>query len=267
MNSSPDPQLPIDVAVDETHTFLGEVLPPPPARVIEVGGGRGEVAERLLGDGYALKLIDPSPTSVAAARRRGIDCVEQSWIDYGATEFGRTEFGASEHYDAALFVRSFHHITPVSEAAGIAAKCLVPGGCIVIEDFAFQTAEPALIEWCATTAERLRETGEFAPEAGTLLDHLLNDSRGPAEAWQHWGDDVHGIHSEDEMLTALQQHFTMDLRRSVPYAYRYFLTGLPNDASGVATARELLDAERRAIADGAFAAIGRRWVGSARITR
>ncbi|MFI7107139.1 class I SAM-dependent methyltransferase [Nonomuraea sp. NPDC050227] len=52
-----------------TRDVLRRTLPPPPARVLDVGGGTGVHAEWLLADGYEVDLLDPVPLHVERAAR------------------------------------------------------------------------------------------------------------------------------------------------------------------------------------------------------
>jgi SAM-dependent methyltransferase len=52
-----------------TQDVLRRVLPPVPAKVLDVGGGTGVHAEWLAADGYDVELIDPVPLHVAQAER------------------------------------------------------------------------------------------------------------------------------------------------------------------------------------------------------
>ncbi len=49
---------------------LGEMLPPPPARVLDVGGGSGVVAVPLAEQGYDVTLLDSSEGMLRVARER-----------------------------------------------------------------------------------------------------------------------------------------------------------------------------------------------------
>lgn len=49
--------------------MLRRRLPPPPARVLDVGGGTGVHAEWLSADGYEVELLDPIPLHVERASR------------------------------------------------------------------------------------------------------------------------------------------------------------------------------------------------------
>ncbi len=45
-------------------------LPQPPAAVVDIGGGAGQMAARLTGDGYDVTLLDPSAEMLREARSR-----------------------------------------------------------------------------------------------------------------------------------------------------------------------------------------------------
>jgi 2-polyprenyl-3-methyl-5-hydroxy-6-metoxy-1,4-benzoquinol methylase len=52
------------------HHQLTEQLPPPPASVLDVGGGAGNQSVPLAREGYDVTLLDPSPAMLAKARER-----------------------------------------------------------------------------------------------------------------------------------------------------------------------------------------------------
>jgi SAM-dependent methyltransferase len=52
------------------HQHLLEHLPPPPARVLDVGGGAGHQSFPLAATGYDVTLLDSSPAMLAKARER-----------------------------------------------------------------------------------------------------------------------------------------------------------------------------------------------------
>src|SRR5215208_6287619 len=51
-----------------TIDLLSRHLPPPPARIVDIGGGPGAYAVWLAGLGYDVRLIDPVPLHVEEAR-------------------------------------------------------------------------------------------------------------------------------------------------------------------------------------------------------
>jgi S-adenosylmethionine-dependent methyltransferase len=52
------------------HHHLRTHLPPPPARLIDVGGGAGHQSLPLARDGYDITLVDPSSTMLERARQQ-----------------------------------------------------------------------------------------------------------------------------------------------------------------------------------------------------
>ena len=55
---------------ERTREILARVLPGPPARIVDVGGGAGAYALWLAAQGYDVHLLDASPRLVEEARRR-----------------------------------------------------------------------------------------------------------------------------------------------------------------------------------------------------
>src|SRR3954471_12289508 len=55
-----------------TQVLLDRYLPPPPARVLDVGGGPGVHATRLPRRGYDVELVDPVPLHVEQAPASGL---------------------------------------------------------------------------------------------------------------------------------------------------------------------------------------------------
>jgi S-adenosylmethionine-dependent methyltransferase len=49
------------------HAHLRAHLPPPPAAIVDIGGGAGHQALPLARDGYDVTIVDPSPAMLAAA--------------------------------------------------------------------------------------------------------------------------------------------------------------------------------------------------------
>jgi 2-polyprenyl-3-methyl-5-hydroxy-6-metoxy-1,4-benzoquinol methylase len=92
-----------------TLELLGRYLPPPPADVLDVGGGPGVYASRLAREGFRVSLIDLLPLHVeqAAALSAG-----QSDAPF-ATALGdaRKLEASDESADAVLLLGPLYHLT------------------------------------------------------------------------------------------------------------------------------------------------------------
>jgi SAM-dependent methyltransferase len=105
-------------------------LPGPPARVLEVGAGSGELAAALRADGYEVLAIDPEPGSAAVERLALAD------LDVADAEF-----------DAAVAVVSLHHVHPLGASLGSLARAVRPGGTLIVDEFDADAFEERAAAW------------------------------------------------------------------------------------------------------------------------
>src|SRR5215210_2067074 len=115
----------------------------PPARVLEVGCGEGELARALARDGYSVTAIDPRAPEGPIFRRERIE------------EF--SDPGRFNHVVASL---SLHHVEDLGVALGNIADLLREGGRLVVVEFAWDRIDEATAEWAmerlpaASTSEK-----------------------------------------------------------------------------------------------------------------
>lgn len=105
---------------------LVALLPPPPASVLDIGGGTGAMAGRLHSLGYDVEMLTPSEVQVGLAREALGDTVK---VHLSRLE----EFSTDRKFDVCLFSESFQYM-PMSVSLPKAKAMLKPGGRVVIAD-------------------------------------------------------------------------------------------------------------------------------------
>ena len=94
-----------------------------PQRVIEVGGGQGELAERMVSElGAEVSFVDLSPRMVELARARGIDAQVG---DVQELPF------ADGSFDVAVAAWMLYHVPDLDRGLAELARVLEPGGRLV----------------------------------------------------------------------------------------------------------------------------------------
>jgi SAM-dependent methyltransferase len=110
--------------------FIRSNLPEPPARVLEVGAGQGELATVLREAGYDVLAIDPSSTAPSVARIALLDVEEPA-----------------QSFDAAVAVVSLHHVEPLPDSCARLAELVRPGGLLIVDEFDTQRFDERAAEW------------------------------------------------------------------------------------------------------------------------
>ncbi len=103
---------------------LDSLVRRPPARLLDVGGGRGDLGVTLAARGWRVTSIDPSEAACAEARQRGVD-------SEAGTLTALPERVAGP-YDAIVFQHSLEHVVDPSADLAIARELLADGGLVLI---------------------------------------------------------------------------------------------------------------------------------------
>ncbi len=112
--------------------FIGSWLPAPPARVLDVGCGDGSLTRLLAERGYEALGLDPD----APDGREFIPATLE-------------ELQTREEFDGAVAIRSLHHLHDPDRALDNLRDSLVPGGRLVLFEFAIENVDSAAERWLA----------------------------------------------------------------------------------------------------------------------
>jgi SAM-dependent methyltransferase len=180
--------------------FVRQQLPPPPARVLELGcGPLGGFVPALLASGY---------------EARGVDRNAPPGARYEQLEFER--YAPGRPADAIVASRSLHHVGDLGAVLDHVAATLRPAGVIVVAEWAWEQFDEATARWCF---DRLGE-----PDAGD--PGWLQRRRGAwlesGEAWEPyfgaWASG-HGLHRSDRVVAELDRRFERTQCVRAPYFF------------------------------------------------
>ena len=177
----------------------------PPARVLEVGCGKGDLAVALDRAGHSVTAIDPRAPEGPIFRRVGIE-----------------EFSGPGPFDHVVAILSLHHVGDIDGALDKMAALLRTGGTLIVVEFAWDRIDAATAEWTRT---RLPATDSgkhwWLERCCRGRTHHEGDEVGHPHAEAHAAQraDEAGLHSSERILEEIGRRF---VRRSLawwPYLY------------------------------------------------
>lgn len=190
--------------------FVVAALPPPPARVLEVGCGHGDLARALDVAGYQVLAIDPRAPEGLLFRRTTIE-----------------QLDTPDRFDAVVAAFVLHHVERLELALDRVVTLLQLRGRLVVEEFGWDLADDASLEWYAQHQEQA----------------TLHSVRA------EWQAEHAGLHGYSAMREALDERFDERSFEWLPYLHRSLHR------------EELEDSERESIAAGQIRPLGFRYVG------
>jgi len=227
-----------DARIERQLAYLRSVLPVPPARVLDAGCGRGDLALALHSRGYDVTGIDIDPDAVAAARSAGAPVTEADMTSYD-----------DQPFDAVLFSVSLHHVADLDATIGRARDLVVPGGVLIADEFAWERADDLTATWFHDTAALLSLAGLLGEREFGLVDD-------PLDWWVRRHRDDDPMHPGAAMAEAIARRFTDVELHSVPYLHRHLAGWLTDDSRGARMFTLLRDLEGRRIAQSRLAPVG-----------
>ena len=211
-----------------TRLFLDVVcshIPEPPARVLEVGCGRGELALALAKRGFDVTAIDPNAPDGAIFRRV---CVE--------------DFSDERGFDAVVASLSLHHIYDLGDALDRIASFLPPAGPLVLDEWAPERLAGRTARWYFGQRRAL-----------ALAGHADSDVPDDFAVWERQtAASLADLHTSSTIRSELSSRFAVRMFEWRPFLYSRRLDDT------------LEPSEQALIDEGGIDATGFRYVGERR---
>jgi SAM-dependent methyltransferase len=115
----------------EIYEPVLDLLPPPPARVVDIGAGTGRDAAWLASQGYSVLAVEP----VAALREAGMRLHASTgveWLDDRLPDLPQAQLRAP--FDIVVLCAVWHHLTDDERrcAMGSLARLVATGGTLIL---------------------------------------------------------------------------------------------------------------------------------------
>jgi SAM-dependent methyltransferase len=159
----------------DLRAFVRANLPEPPARVLEVGAGAGQLARALRAAGYEVLAIDPR----SEEEDNDVRAVALVDLDEPAASFA-----------AAVAVVSLHHVDPLEESCRRLGELVEPGGTLVIDEFDVGSLDIGAASWW------LEQRAAIGESQSQSAEELVADHR------------AH-LHTLEQILKALEPYFEL----------------------------------------------------------
>lgn len=145
-------------------------LPPPPARILEVGIGMGTTLAELIALGYEVTGVTPDPAQIRIARAKAPSAT--------LVETPFEAFASEQRYDLILFQESSQYIDAATLFAQAGRYCAPTGSVLILDEFSVD-ARPGLQQLASVVSNakargfELGENTDLSSQAIGTLDYLL----------------------------------------------------------------------------------------------
>jgi ubiquinone/menaquinone biosynthesis C-methylase UbiE len=169
--------------------FVLTHLPPPPARVLEVGCGRGELACAVAAAGHDVTAIDPAAPDGPIFRRIKLEELEDD-----------------ARFDAVVASGVFHHMGESLEPnLDRVARVLAGGGPFLLDEFGPDRLDEVTAAWYEGQRLILAAAGRPSSRPGA----------------EQWAQHHVSVTASDVLLAAVRSRFEEQVYEDVPYLWRY----------------------------------------------
>jgi SAM-dependent methyltransferase len=211
-------------------SFVSTVLPPTPARLLEIGcGPAGGVVPVALAAGYQAIGVDPQAPEGPEYRRVPFE-----------------EYDSPLAFDAVVSVQALHHLANLDVACERIDGMLAPNAVLVVVEWAWERIDESTARWLFSQAPTGANPG--------WADAVRGDRHGSGLSWSEsrdrWAGE-HGLHAWRAVESVLTTRFDTLVRTDAPSLF-----------GDVVEITE--EVERAAIAANEIAATGVNWVGRRR---
>ena len=171
----------------------------PPARLLEIGCGGGELTTALAVAGYEILGIDPAAPTGELFRRLTLEDLDEPGP-----------------YDGVLAAFSLHHIRDLDAALGKIVSLLAPSGLLVVDEFAWDLLDDPTLDWLHGQRSALAAAGRG--EAPGSIEELRGE----------WDGEHLGLHGEQALRSGLAARFAEVAFVRTPFLHR-LLAGVSSE--------------------------------------
>lgn len=227
------------------RAWISKFLPPPPARVLDIGGGPGRYSLWLADLGYWVTLADLSPDLLTVARERAAEGGVQ-FEDVLEVDARRMSQFVDESFDSVLCFGPLYHLLSEEDrrnAASEVFRVLKPGG-VVFAAFLNRLAVlrvavdqdlPFFTSYTFDLVKRWYDEGIFiSPVAGIFTDTFSMHPREVAPFMEAAGFETVDVVSSQSIVADRQKHLSQ-FKEKQPELYPWVMERLIENANDPAT--------------------------------